>query len=274
MNRFQIVILFIFIIATDNYAQNLWPLLPSGKELNPSDITQPFSNAAFAGEYIDMVEGNLWQWNFQGAVAFSKNKHGLSFEIPLVRSVYPGVEQLTGIGDISFRYHLVTYQSKMRVRTLASTGLYLELSIPSGNTLKGHGAGVPVFMPGFAMAYRPVPQIAIYPHVRYLHSFGETDGDWGGGFPGTIPDDPALEKNKIRLFQIESIFNYEFNEAWIGISPVFSYSFVSKEGTVNIRPQLGKLFAETVSISLSGSFYIAGRRRLNSWTYFDIRYFF
>lgn len=241
-----------------------WPLLPSGKELNPTDITQPYSDIAFSGELIDMVEGHIWQWTFQGGVAFGQNKHGLSVNVPFVRSVALGVEQLTGIGDVSIRYHLVTYDSKLRMRTLASSALYLDLSIPTGNTLYGHGAGVPIIMPGFTLAYRPVPQIAIYPHIRYIHSFGEADYDWSGG----------SENENVRTIQFETIFNYEFNEAWIGISPVFSYSFTSKEGTVSIRPQLGKLFAEKFSISLSGSFYIAGRRRLNYTTYFDVRYFF
>ena len=274
MKRLQKHILIILILLPAGKLMAQWPLLPSGKELNPSDITHPYSDIAFSGELIDMVSGNIWQWTLQGGVAFGKNKHGLSFKIPFVRSVYPGVEQLTGIGDVSMRYHLVTYESKLRMRTLASSGLYLDLSIPTGNALEGHGAGVAMLMPGFALAYRPVPQIAIYPHIRYIHSFGETDNDWGGGYPGTIPDNPNLDKEKVRLIQFETIINYEFNEAWIGISPAFSYSFTSKEGTVSIRPQLGKLFAEKVSISLSGSFYLVGRRRLNSWTYFDVRYFF
>jgi hypothetical protein len=274
MIRTLIIAFYLFLSATETIAQDFWPLLPAGKNLNPSDITQPYSNIALAGEFFDMVEGQLWKWDIQGGVAFGKNKHGLSFEVPFVRSVYPGVEQLTGLGDISLRYHLVTYDSKMRVRTLASSALYLDFSIPTGDTYKGHGAGVPILMPGFTLAYRPVPQIAIYPHIRYKHSFGETDGDWGGGYPGTVPGDPSSENAKVRLFQIESIFNYEFNQAWIGISPEYSYSFSSKEGTLNIRPQIGKLFAEKISINLSGSFYVAGRRRLNSWTYFDVRYFF
>lgn len=274
MNRHQFVFIFFLIIMSYSQLKAQWPLLPSGKELNPSDLTQPYSNIAFSGEYIDMVQGSIWQWTLQGGVAFMQNKHGISVQVPFVRSVYPGVEQLTGLGDISFRYHLVTSQSKTQTKSLASSGLYLNLSIPTGNTLEGHGAGVPIFMPGFVIAFRPVPQIAIYPHIRYLHSFGETENDWAGGFPGTIPDNPGLEKAKVRLIQLEAMFNYEFNEAWIGIAPAFSYSFTSSEATLSIRPQIGKLFVEKVSINLSGSFYIAGRRRLNSWTYFDIRYFF
>ncbi len=274
MKRLQIhYIIFIILLSAGNLMAQ-WPLLPSGKELNPSDITHPYSDIAFSGELIDMVEGHIWQWTFQGEIAFGQNKHGLSVKVPFVRTVYPGVEQLTGIGDVSLRYHLVTYDSEIRTRTLASSGLYLDLSIPTGNTLYGHGAGVPILMPGFTLAYRPVPQIAIYPHIRYVHSFGETDAEWAGGSSGTIPDNSSLEKEKVRLIQFETIFNYEFNEAWIGISPVLSYSFTSKEGTVSLRPQLGKLFAEKVSISLSGSFYVAGRRRLNYVTYFDVRYFF
>ena len=267
MKRLQILFIFFLFLLYARESMAQWPLLPSGKELNPSDITQPYSDVAFSGELIDMIEGHIWQWTFQGGVAFGKNKHGLSINVPFVRSVALGVEQLTGIGDISLRYHLVTYQSEMRMRTLASSALYLDLSLPTGNTLYGHGAGVPILTPGFTLAYRPVPQLAIYPHIRYLHSFGEAEFYWAGG-------SSTGEEVNIRTLQIETIFNYEFSEAWIGISPAFSYSFTSSEGTLSIRPQLGKLFAEKVSLSLSASFYIAGRRRLNSITYFDVRYFF
>lgn len=266
-------IIFLFLLFSGKSLAQ-WPLLPSGKELNPSDITHPYSDIAFSGELIDMIEGHIWQWTFQGRVAFGQNKHGLSIEVPFVRSVAPGVEQLTGIGDINIRYHLVTYDSELRMRTLASSALYLDLSIPTGNTLYGHGSGVPIIMPGFNLAYRPVPQIAIYPHIRYLHSFGEAEYDGTGGFYGTIPSNSGLEKEKIRSLQFETIFNYEFNEAWIGISPAISYSFTSNEGSLSIRPQLGKLFINKLSVSLSASFYLVGRRRLNSWTYFDVRYFF
>jgi hypothetical protein len=273
-DRISYTFLLVILMLTPVQGQEMWPGLPSGKDLNPSDITRPYNNIAIAGEFVDMVEGNLWKWNLQGGIALGQNRHGFSFKIPFVRSIYPDVEQLTGIGDISLRYQLVTYDSKMHVRTLASSALYLDLSIPTGDELKGHGAGVPILMPGFALAYRPVPQIAIYPHIRYLHSFGDVEGDWGGGYPGAIPGDPALENKKIRSFQIEGMFNYEFNRAWIGIAPAYIYSFSSKEGTLTIRPQIGKLFAEKISINLSSSFYIAGRRRLISWTYFDVRYYF
>jgi hypothetical protein len=274
MIRIKIIIIIVFVFSPFLGVMAQWPLLPNGKELNPSDFTRPYSDIAFSGEYINMVQGHIWQWTVHGGFAFGKNKHGLSVKVPFVRTVYPGVEELTGIGDITFRYHLVTYESKMRVRTLASSALRLDISIPTGDPLKGHGAGVPIFMPGFSLAYRPVPQIAILPHMKYFHSFGEIDGDWGGGYPGSIPSDPAMEDNKVRMIFVECLFNYEFNEAWIGLSPMYSYSFIENDGTLSLRPQLGKLFVEKVSINLSASFYIAGRRRLNSLTYFDVRYFF
>jgi len=251
-----------------------WPMLPNGIILNPSDPTQAYSDIAFEGELFDMLEGNLWAWTLSGGVAFAKNRHQLSIDIPIVRSEYPGVENLTGIGDIAFRYHFVAYRSDIQIKTHASSALYLDLSIPTGNTLKGHGAGVPVLMPGLVFAYKPVSQIAIYPEVMYLHSFGEANGDWGGGYPGSIPDNPGTETNKIRLMQVLILFNVEFNEAWLGLAPAYSYSFTSNESTLSIRPEIGKLFGEKVSLKLSGSFFVAGRRRLNSWAYFDIRYYF
>ncbi len=270
----KLLIVVVLMVAFIFESEADWPMLSNGVILNPSDPTQAYSNIAFEGELFDMLQGNLWKWSFTGGLAFAKNRHQLSVDVPIVRSEYPGVENLTGIGDISIRYHYVAYRSDIQIKTHASSALYLDLSIPTGNTFEGHGAGVPVVMPGLVFAYKPVSQIAIYPEIMYLHSFGEANSDWGGGYPGSIPDDPGSEKNKIRLLQALVLFNVEFSEAWLGLAPAYSYSFTSKESTLSIRPEIGKLFGDKVSLKLSGSFFVAGRKRLNSWTYFDVRYYF
>jgi len=261
-------------ILLSNVARSQWPVLPNGRFLNPSDITIPYNHIDFSGELLNFINGKLWQFSLVGGVSLFRGRHELSFEIPFVRSEYSGIENLSGIGDIAVRWKILTYESKLRVRTLASSALYLEVSIPTGNEFNGHGTGVPLLIPGFILAYRPVQQIAIFPHIRYIHSIGNASFDWGGGISGGFSGDPDETAQKVRALQTEIFFNVEFNEAWIGIAPGYSYEFNGKEGTLNIRPELGKLFAESLALKLSGSFYVAGRRRLLNWTMFSVNYFF
>ncbi len=270
--NFYISILFVLVFYTTGYAQ--WPLLDNGRDLNPADRTMPYNHLDFSGELFNFIQGNLWQFKLSAGFSFLKDNHELSVDLPLIRSEYTGIENLSGLGDIKLNYKALTYESKLRVRTLASSSAYVSLSLPTGDEFSGHGAGVPIIIPGFRLAYRPVEQIAIYPDIHYTHSFGEANSAWGGGISGGVPDDPATEVRKIRSSQVEVFFNAELNEAWLGIAPVYSYDFIGKEGTLNIRPEIGKLFASSFSVKISGSFYVAGRRRLLSWTTFHVGYIF
>jgi hypothetical protein len=255
-------------------AQPEWPLLPNGRYLNPADLTMPYSHLDFKGELYNYEQGNTWKFSLMGSMALFREKQELSIEIPVVRSEFTDIENLTGIGDIVVRWKILTYESIQRVRTLASTAFYLEVSVPTGEELNGHGTGVPVINPGFVMAYRPVPQIGILPHLKYAHSLGEASADWSGAMSGTFPGNPDDMAVKIRALQAEILFNAEFNEAWIGLAPGYVFDFYSGEGTLNLRPEIGKLFADSLALKLSGLFYIAGRKRINSWTMFGVNYYF
>jgi hypothetical protein len=218
--------------------------------------------------------GNLWKFTLSGSFTLFRDKHELSIELPLVRSEYSGIENLTGIGDLLLRWKILTYESVRRVRTLASTAVYIEASLPTGEEFNGHGAGVPMVTPGIVLAYRPVPQIGILPHIKYTHSLGEANGEWSGAISGIYPGNPEDLDVKIRALQAEILFNAEFSEAWIGIAPGYVFDFYADEGTLNLRPEIGKLFAGSLALKLSGQFYIAGRRRLQSWTMFCVNYYF
>lgn len=255
-------------------AQQEWPLLPNGRFLNPSDITMPYDHLDFKGELYNFTKGKLWKFSLSGGISLFHDKHELSVDIPFVRSEYTGIENLLGIGDIVVRWKMLTYESIRRVRTLASSSLYLEVSVPTGEEFNGHGAGVPILTPGFILCYRPVQRIGIFPQLRYAHSFGEASSEWGGAINGGISADPNEMARKIRAIQTEILFIVEFTETWIGIAPAYIYEFNSKEGTLNIRPELGVLFGESLALKLSGSFFIAGRRRLLSWTMFTANYYF
>lgn len=270
----SIIFLIMMFIPGLIIAQPEWPLLPNGRYLNPADLTMPYNHLDFRGELYHYEGGDTWKFSLSGGVALFRDKHELSIEIPVVRSEFTDIENLTGIGDIMVRWKFLTYESIQRVRSLASSAFYLEMSVPTGEELNGHGAGAPVLSPGFVLAYRPVPQIGILPHLKYAHSLGEVNSEWSGGMSGTFPDNPVDNDVRIRALQAEIMFNAEFNEAWMGLAPGYIYNFFSGEGTLNIRPEIGKLFAESLAVKLSGLFYIAGRRKLISWTMVSVNYYF
>jgi len=270
----DIVFWIIFLVPQITRAQAGWPILSNGRYLNPSDLTMPYNHLNFKGELYDFENGNIWKFTLSGGISLFRDKHELSVEVPFVRSEYTGIENLLGIGDLVIRWKMLTYESINRVRTLASSALYLETSIPTGEEFNGHGAGVPILTPGFVLCYRPVSRIGIFPHIKYAHSLGETSSEWGGAVSGAIPVNPDDISRKIRAMEAEILFNVEFTNTWIGIAPSYLYDFDSREGTLNLRPELGVLFAESVALRLSGSFFIAGRRRLLSWTMFTANYYF
>ncbi len=274
MKQRGIIFLAILFLPSPILAQSDWPLLPNGRFLNPSDITMPYDHLDFKGELYDFVEGNIWKFSLSGGVSLFHDKHEISIDIPFVRSEYTGIENLLGIGDILIRWKMLTYESINRVRTLASSALYLEISVPTGEEFNGHGAGVPILSPGFILSYRPVQRIGIFPQIKYTHSFGEASSEWGGAVSGGISVDPEDISRKIRAMQAEILFNVEFTDTWIGLAPAYVQDFNSGEGTLNLRPELGILFAESIALKLSGSFFIAGRRRLLSWTMFSANYYF
>ncbi|MBR9999219.1 MAG: hypothetical protein KFF73_09620 [Cyclobacteriaceae bacterium] len=269
-----IIILSMLFPSREILAQPEWPILPNGRFLNPSDMTIPYDHIDFKGELYNFEQGNTWKFSLAGGISLFRDKHELTIELPVVRSEYTDIENLTGIGDIMIRWKILTYESIQRVRTLASSAFYFEVSLPTGEELNGHGAGVPVITPGFILAYRPVPQIGILPHLRYAHSLGEANSEWSGGMSGTYPGNPDDMETKIRALQAEIFFYAEFSQAWLGLAPGYIYDFYSGEGTLNLRPEIGKLFADSLALKLSGLFYIAGRRRLLNWTMFSVNYFF
>jgi hypothetical protein len=270
MNVRRILILLTLLLLSNNLVRAQWPSLYKGYELNHSDPTKTYSHIAFSGELYDMVKGNIWEWNLKGGFAFAHNKHMVGLHIPFIRSVYEGIEDLYGIGDITIRYHWVPYESQYQTNSLKSMAFLLDLSIPTGDEFSGHGTGVPMLIPTYILGIRPVENVALYPLFRFIYSLGETNGEWTGGYPGV----GTGEGGNVRVFQTDILFNIEFNQAWLGLAPVFSYEFNGQESTLSLRPELGILLGEYLSLKLTGAFYIAGRRRFNSWTMFDAGYYF
>ena len=272
--RLLVVLVLVFMaISKAVFAQ--WPLIEDGLYLNPSDPSRPYSRAYMSGEYFNLVEGELWQYAFAGNVAFGRHRHEINFQVPFVRSVFPGIENLSGIGDVNAGYSWVFYERKSLATSLTNATFSIKTSFPTGDENAGHGVGRPIYVPGITFSFKPADQVGIYPSVRYITSGKAGRGNWAGGFPGAIPDEPSSNPDKrFNVLQLDAMFNIEFNDAWIGLTPVYSYEFNQGESTLNLRPEVGILFNESFLIKLNSTVYIAGKRRLLYWTQFEIAYYF
>ena len=270
----SVLIACIFIIFSPKVKAQ-WTLIDDGLYLNPSDPSRPYSNLSLSGEVFNLVEGQLWQYSLTGTVAFGQHRNLLSAQIPMVRSVIPGIESYSGIGDINFGYAYVFYERKSISTSLINTTASLNISLPTGDQYVGHGVGRTIIVPGITFAFKPVDQIGIYPSLKYITSTKPTTGRWAGGFPGAVPDESGTNPEKrISAVQLNSEFNIEFNQAWIGLTPILSYDISGNDYSVNLRPEIGKLFNDAFLIKINSTIYILGKRRLLYWTQFVASYYF
>ena len=122
-----LVIIITISASTTTFAQ--WPVLQSGKVLNPSDPSEPYSLGSFNGERFNMVGGEIYSWGFTGAYAFGQNRHQFLVDIPFVRSSVAGIEDLVGIGDITMRYKGVVHEMPEGLKSYKTTTFYFDLSI-------------------------------------------------------------------------------------------------------------------------------------------------
>ncbi len=274
MKKVFLYILFILFLPRSVLAQQ-WPLIEDGLYKNPSDPSRPYSNVSLSGSVFNLVEGQLWQYALTGDVAFGNYRNLLTFQVPIVRSVIPGIENFSGIGDINGGYSFVFYERKTIDNPLINATASLNISLPTGNADLGEGVGRTVFVPGLTLAFKPVDQVGIYPSIQYITSSKPATGRWAGGFPGAVPDETGTNPEaRISAIQINSEFNLEFNQTWLGLTPVFSYDFTGRQYTVNLRPEVGRLFNDSFLLKINSTFYILGQRHLLYWTRFVAAYYF
>jgi hypothetical protein len=272
--KFIILSGFLLIISIPVLSQD-WPLIDDGLYKNPSDPSRPYSSVSLSGELFDLVEGQLWQYSPEASLAFSRHRDQLSIRIPVVRTEIPGYESFSGIGDIALGYSLVFYERKSISSSLINATANLNISFPTGDQYVGHGVGRTVIVPGITLAFKPIDAIGIYPSVQYILSAKPTTGNWAGGFPGAVPDQTGSNpEERLSALLVNSQFNLEFNKTWFGLTPILSIDFRSNDYTVNLRPEIGKLFGESFMLKINSTVYILGERRLLYWTQFVAGYYF
>lgn len=252
-----------------------WPLIDDGLYMNPSDPSRPYSSFSFSGEVFNLVEGQLWQYSLNGSVAFGHHRNQLTVQVPVAQAVIPGIENYSGLGDINTGYSYVFYERQSLVSSLTNATFSLNISFPTGDQYVGLGVGRTIIVPGITLAFKPADQIGIYPSVRYITSAKPTSGSWAGGFPGAVPDESGTNPEaRFSALLINTEFNLEFNQTWISLTPVVSYDFTGTDYSVNLRPEIGRLFGDSFLLKINSTAYIMGKRRLLYWTQFVAGYYF
>lgn len=191
-------------------------------------------------------------------------RHLLGLAVPFVHNIfnadYAGFENTTGIGDIKMLYMFATYP-KNRLLTRAS--FYFEMTAPTGEYRLGRGAGSWIYKPGIILSYRPDPEIAFYPEVRFQFSNDDVNSRGGSSGVPDVEDNDLDNKLQDLVIQIPAVLELSSWNGWFSINAQYIQSFSVNEYFIFLRTDVGKMIGEKSSASLQLSKFIAGQPRLN-----------
>ncbi|MEP6734197.1 MAG: transporter [Chryseolinea sp.] len=190
----------------------------------------------------------------------------MGMAIPVVHNVFrgnfAGFENTTGLGDIKMSALYVPYYKKNTIG-LERVTFALDVTAPTGEYRLGRGAGSWVYKPGVVITYRPIPEVAFYPEVKF--QFSGTDVNSRGGIDG-IPDPDNTEKDKALQnlsFALPMVAQLEDWDGWFGIHILYTRSLAEKTDFIFLRTDFGKMIGERSAASIRISKFIAGQPRLN-----------
>ncbi len=243
----------------------------SGQDVRPYDRTQPYSRLGLDGRFVDMFDGELYQWSFYGNISLFDSRHQAGMEIPFMRTDYiTNVERRTGIGDVKLHY---LFQAKGSQYSETALAFRLDYHIPTGDRNSGHGVGVSVLSPALVMRWTPVDELTTIVGVRYAHSLGEAESEWGNP-PLSSGADGTLEP-RIRDLILDAGVVFEFGQnAWLLTNVNYSAYLDESDGTLNLEPEIGKIWNQKWSLAAKSRLYIGGRKRVESIIGFDCGYYF
>lgn len=191
-------------------------------------------------------------------------RHLLGLAVPFVHNIfnadYAGFENTTGIGDIKMLYMFATYPKN---RPLTRASFYFEMTAPTGEYRLGRGAGSWLYKPGIILSYRPDPEIAFYPEVRFQFSRNDANSRGGSGGVPDVEDADRDSKLQDLVIQIPAVLELSGWDGWFSINAQYIQSFSVREYFIFLRTDVGKMIGEKSSASLQLSKFIAGQPRLN-----------
>jgi hypothetical protein len=190
----------------------------------------------------------------------------LGMSIPVVHNIfngdYQGFENTTGFGDLRMSALYVPY-FKQTFSGLERITATLDVSAPTGEYKLGRGAGAWMYRPGVVFTFRPGPNLAFYPEVRFL--FSTEDVNSQGSSDGTPDPDDSSKDDKMQNLAISLPFVAQIEDwdGWFAIHLMYTRALIEKTDYFFIRSDFGKMIGERTAASLRISKYIAGQPRLN-----------
>ncbi len=193
-------------------------------------------------------------------------RHSLGISVPFVHTIftqdYAGFENTTGIGDLKMIYTGVPYYNK-NTMGLTRVSTYFEATAPTGESRLGRGAGTWLYKPGIIFAFKPAPEIGIYPEIKFQFS-GQSTNSQGGGGGIPDPDDPENDGPLQDLFiSLPAVLVIDSWDGWFSLNAQYIRSFSEGTNFFFMRMDLGKMIGDRSSASLNISKFIAGQPRLN-----------
>jgi hypothetical protein len=246
--------------------------LSQEQEIKPFDPTQINTAVSLDGHRYDLFEGEIYQLRVKGQYGFAENRHQFALSVPYMTSdKFSGIERQTGIGDVRVNY-LFKFKDEMDTEMPKSFAFGLDFNIPTGDVDAGHGIGAVVISPVLHYAVWPVPTVAAFLSARYAHSTKYVEGAWWGG--GTIPGgDPNLEP-KVRDLMLDAKGLIQIGDGgWLSISANYVQYIDEKDYTINIVPELGKIWNQKFSLHIQSVVWLGGRKKAKNITSFHLRYF-
>ena len=243
------------------------------QDIIPYDLTVPYTNVYLDGSRLELFDGEIYQWSFNGRVSFFNNQHQIGVNVPFMRTDYvTNVERRTGIGDVRLNYMIQVLNDTLSY-TKKSISFYLDYNFPTGDRESGHGLGASVLSSAFFLMLRPAPEVSALIGVRYAHSMSATEGSWSGA--PSLPGEDSILEPKLRdlIVDIAPILDFGKN-AWIKINLNFISYLDEGDMTFNVEPEIGNIWKQKWRLSANSRIFIGGRKRVNSVIGFNCGYYF
>jgi len=176
-------------------------------------------------------------------------------DVPYVYARFSG-KTSTGIGDIRLKILTLLYRAAQFDLLKAVAG-GIEFHLDTGDADRGTGIGQTIVIPHFTASMQLADEFLIIPRIRYLFSVKEHRD----------------EIDEIRL-DIDNVLAFP-EEIWLSIMPELIVDLKGvRQTTFNLQSTLGKMLDRNWGISAVFTTNIFGEPRVESRSYFSLRYLF
>jgi len=176
-------------------------------------------------------------------------------DVPYVYARFSG-KTSTGIGDIRLKILTSIYRAG-QFELLKAVAGGIEFHLDTGDADRGTGIGQTIVIPHITGSIQLADEFLIIPRIRYLFSVKEHRD----------------EIDEIRL-DIDNVLAFP-EEIWLSVMPELIIDIKGvRQATFNLQSTLGKMLDRNWGISAVFTTNIFGEPRVESRSYFSLRYLF